>query len=1159
MLSVDAPARPEPAGIAAGSAPAVRLAVLGSLTAADAAGGRLDLGGPRQRAVLAVLAIAHGRVVATDRIIDDLWRGEPSPKAMGSLQAYVSHLRRALEPDRPPRAPATVLVSASPGYALHLPTEAVDAWQFEALVREAMARCDADPAGAAALLDRALGLWRGDAYAGFLDEDWAAPESARLAGLHAAAVEARADALLALGRPAEVVPDLERQVRTHPLREDAWRLLGLALYRSGRQGDALAALRAARAQLAEELGVDPGPALSRLEAAVLAQSPELDWAAPPAGPSVAPLGPVAPVAPVAQVAPSRPDGPPARPEPGPAEHARTDGERFVGRAVELAELAAAAARARGRDGGGPQVVPVLVSGDPGEGKSALLGAAAARLASEGWQVAWGRCPEVEGAPAAWPWAELLRALAAHRPPSPELAEVLAPLLDDAATRPTGPDAVAQRFYLHRAVGGYLAQVAADAPLLLLLDDLHRADPESLDLLTAVVEQVHRQPVVLVAAYRGQEVEAPVAAALTTLVPRTPVRLQLDGLGAAEVTELVAQLSGAEVEGGVAAAIMDRTGGNPFYVRETARLLASEGGLVAVSEVPAGVRDVIRRRVARLPAHAQTVLRLAAVIGRDVDVDVLLGADDTDEEAALDAVEAGVMAGLLLEPATGRLRFAHALVRDTLYDDVSRLRRSRLHARIADVMEALGSTDYAGLTHHLHCAGSPVSTAKAVGYAVRAAEQAEARSALTTAIELWEQAVELHTRIPDADRTERVELMLRLVRAHGNAGGLRLRDALHRAIEAAAATGDPMLVARAVTAWDGAIFWSQHVYGATDLKLLEWIAVALAEVPDSEVGLRARLLACRALELEGSDDHDGFESAQQAVALARVVPEDGRALAFALMSLLVHLRGPRLTEDRATVIDELHDVAERHRLGGFHTLAHYLLFDYWFARGDVEQAHVHQRGAVRLARDLHQRDAVLANEFLAPLLSLVHGDYDAAESAYDALLDEFERAGAPQSGMRWACPFTVRHAQGRLAETVEATRRAAETIPAAGQPSLVRALLAAGEVDEARALWHRLPPQRPDEFWQFFMVLRAESAVLLGDDTFAAEAYDALLPFSGWLAGGEGAVFALGPVDATLGWLAEHLGRPADARRHWAASRQMAAEIGWRQRVAEADAALARLT
>ena len=1118
--------------------PPVRLRVLGSLEAYDGTGARLDLGGPRQRAVLAVLAVAHGRVVATDRIIDDLWRGEPSPKAMGSLQAYVSHLRRALEPDRPARTPAQILVSASPGYALHLPDEAVDAWEFERLVRDGLGQ-GADPAAVAATLDRALDLWHGDAYAAFVDEEWAAPESARLAGLHTGAVEARAAAVLALGRAAEVVPDLERLVATHPLREDTWRLLALGLYRSGRQGDALAVLRRARDTLAEELGVDPGPALTRLEADVLAQSPALDWV-PPASAAVTavPAG-------AGTVAPAVRTGEPGTTAP------------FVGRARELAALAEAADRAAG-PATGPQLVPVLVAGDPGAGKSALLETASRELVGRGWRVGWGRCPEVEGAPAAWPWTELLRGLAERHPPSAEVAAALAPLLDDTAAGPSGPDAVAARFYLHRAVGGYLAEVSSGGPLLVVLDDLHRADPESLDLLAAVADSVERQPVVLVAAYRSDEVDARLAEVLAGLAPRGPVRLQLGGLNAEEVGELVTALSDDVVDGSVAEAILERTDGNPFYVRETARLLASEGELVAVAEVPAGVRDVIRRRVARLPAHAQTVLRLAAVVGRDIEVDVLLAADDADENQSLDAMEAGVMAGLLLEPAAGRLRFAHGLVQDTLYDDISRLRRSRLHGRIAEVMEQVGSQDFAGITHHLREAGSPVATAKAVGYAARAAEQAESRSALTAAIDLWEQAVALHERLPDADGAERVELLVRLARAHGNAGSLQLREVLHRAIDGAAATGDTLLVARAITAWDGALSWSQHVYGQTDDKLLSWIETALAELPADQVGLRTRLLACRALELEGSFEDGGYQSALDAVDLARTVPDDPAALPFALMALLAHLRGPRASVSRVEVIDEMHQVAEDYKLAGFHTLAHYLSFDYWFARGDVEEAHAHERGAIRLARSLDQRDAELANGFITPLLSLVHGDYDAAEAAYGEVLDAFEATGAPQHGMRWACPFTVRHAQGRLAEIVEATRQAAGTIPAAGQPSLVRALLAAGEVEEARVLWNRLPPQRPDEFWQFFTVLRAESAVLLGDDDAVAGFYEALLPFAGWLAGGEGAVFTLGPLDATLGWLAEHLGRPDDARRHWTGSLEMAQRLGWPQRVTEATEALARL-
>ena len=242
--------------------------------AASVDGAPVDLGGPRQRAVLGRLVVAGGHVVSTDRLIDDLWDSSDVPaKALAVLQVHVSHLRRALEPGRERRAPARILVSAAPGYALRLPAAAVDAWHFDDLVRRAAA---APPGPAHELLTEALAAWTGPAYAEVADESWAAPEVARLTELRLAAIEARAEADLALGRPAPVIADLERHLHDHPGREDAVRLLALALYRTGRQGDALTVLRRARDHLAEELGVDPGPALRALEDDILRQSPVLD-------------------------------------------------------------------------------------------------------------------------------------------------------------------------------------------------------------------------------------------------------------------------------------------------------------------------------------------------------------------------------------------------------------------------------------------------------------------------------------------------------------------------------------------------------------------------------------------------------------------------------------------------------------------------------------------------------------------------------------------------------------------------------------------------------------------------------------------------------------------------------------------------------------------
>ncbi|MGW0069151.1 BTAD domain-containing putative transcriptional regulator [Streptosporangium sandarakinum] len=250
----------------------VTFGVLGPVAAWDGAGDAIALRGPRHRAVLARLIVARRRVVPVTRLVEDLWE-DPSPDAIGTVRTFVAALRRALEPERPPRAPARLLVTEGPGYALRAEPGAVDAWCFEDSVAAA---ATLPPAEALTRLEEALDRWRGPAYAEFADEDWARAERSRLTELRLHAVERRAEARLALGLAAEAVPDLDAHVAGHPWREDAWRLLALALYRTGRQGDALAVLRRARTLLVEQLGVDPGPRLRRLEADILGQARHLD-------------------------------------------------------------------------------------------------------------------------------------------------------------------------------------------------------------------------------------------------------------------------------------------------------------------------------------------------------------------------------------------------------------------------------------------------------------------------------------------------------------------------------------------------------------------------------------------------------------------------------------------------------------------------------------------------------------------------------------------------------------------------------------------------------------------------------------------------------------------------------------------------------------------
>lgn len=244
----------------------IRFGVLGPVVAEDEAGRPVALKGPMHRALLARLLVARGRVVLVTDLVDDLWVAPPAG-AVAAVRTFVAALRRALEPGRPPRAPAALLVTRGPGYALQPADDDVDAWRFERAVA-----ASADPT----VLSGALAEWRGPAYADFPDAPWARAERARLTELRLHATERLAAARLDLGRPAEAVPDLDAHVTEHPWREEGWRLLALALYRAGRQADALAVLRRARELLGGQLGIDPGPALRTLESDILRQQPHLD-------------------------------------------------------------------------------------------------------------------------------------------------------------------------------------------------------------------------------------------------------------------------------------------------------------------------------------------------------------------------------------------------------------------------------------------------------------------------------------------------------------------------------------------------------------------------------------------------------------------------------------------------------------------------------------------------------------------------------------------------------------------------------------------------------------------------------------------------------------------------------------------------------------------
>lgn len=267
----------------------------------------IELSSPKERLVLAALLVHAGDMVSADRLIEVLWGGEPPDTAANTVQTYISRLRRALDPDRTARARDGVLRTRRHGYILAVEPEAIDSVRFERLARHGRDALPHDPGSAAETLRRGLALWRGEPLADFSFEPFAQAEITRLNELRVTAMEDRVQADLALGRHAALCSELSQAVVEQPLRERLWSQLILALYRSGRQADALAAFARLREQLTEQLGIDPSPELVRLHEALLAQRDDLEWrppqrelahvAAPPPTPATPASAPVAEPAP----------------------------------------------------------------------------------------------------------------------------------------------------------------------------------------------------------------------------------------------------------------------------------------------------------------------------------------------------------------------------------------------------------------------------------------------------------------------------------------------------------------------------------------------------------------------------------------------------------------------------------------------------------------------------------------------------------------------------------------------------------------------------------------------------------------------------------------------------------------------------------------------
>ncbi|RKS72585.1 putative ATPase [Motilibacter peucedani] len=650
----------------------MRLQVFGGLSGWSDRG-ELDLGGRRQRGVLALLLLARGSALSPERLADLLWGEAPPPGAQGALQSYVSHLRRAFEPDRDARARAAVLVRERAGYACRLPDEAVDAWRFEQLVRAGTLA--ASPAEAVPLLEGALALYRGDAYSEWSGSRWADAECARLRELRDVGRERLLGARLDTADPAVLVPELEALTAEEPLREERWRLLALALYRAQRQSDALGALRRARRLLADELGVDPGPALRELEARILAQDAGLD----------APVDPA-----------PRPDVPAARQAAAsagrarPAQLAAPEPGDLADRDAELAALRAVVADALAGAGGA-----VVVEGPAGIGKSRLLVEARRMALAHDALVLSARGSALEREYGFGVVRQLVEPLLLDPPARARLlagaAAPAAAVFDDTgAGEPRADGSFAALHGLYWLV----VTMAAERPLVLAVDDLHWCDAASLRFLAYLARRLEGLPVLLVTTLRTGETGGDPT--LVDELTHDPVTLTLSPgpLGPEAVGRLVADRLGGAPSPAFVAACHRTTGGNPLLLRQLVRALEQDGvtpdtahadTVVAIGS--RAVSSIVVMRLGRLPAHVGDTARAVAVLGEGASLPAVASLARLDEQTAADAV-ADLSRTEILRPEPP-LGFVHPLVRDAVYRSIAPGHRVLAHERAARVLDERG--------------------------------------------------------------------------------------------------------------------------------------------------------------------------------------------------------------------------------------------------------------------------------------------------------------------------------------------------------------------------------------------------------------------------------------------------------------------------------------
>ena len=893
------------------------------------------------------------------------------------------------------------------------------------------------------------------------------------------------------------------------------------------QGNLVEALRVherLRTLLREELGVSPGPQV-QAEFERLLKAEQSEAATPAATPTPGP-----PV--------------PARPaEPEPEFFATRSGAPFVGRRTELERLQSYFTNTAD---GHRQLV--LLEGEPGIGKTRLALQFMASCEAEGAVALYGRC-DAETLVPYQPFVEALRRYAARTDPdrlkpwSAELGRVIPELVrDGSAPAPIEP---AERYRLFDAASEVLTDIARAQPVVLVLDDLHWADTPTLLMMRQLARAAEDEPVLIVASYRDTERQPGLVDILSQLRREQYLEaIELRGLDEADTTELIVEFGAESLPEHINRALFQETKGNPFFLEEMVRHLGTgrsgEGnGAPWPNELPEGIREVIERRLATLSDTARDVLSTASVVGREFRIELLEALGSHDEDALDEVVEEGVGAHIITEvPGVyGRCSFTHALIRQTLYDGLTGMRRARLHLRVGEALERLeadgAEPPLAELAHHFCLAPPARGSAKAVEYAERAARQASAQMAYEEAARHYEVALAALGQT-GSDGARRCELLLACGDAQTKAGDvMKARGTFREAADCARALGSARHLALAALGYGAA---HQMAGGVVDEAVVRILEEAMAAVGESDPALRARLMARLAMELSFSEQRERrADLSGEAVAIARRVG-DTSGLGMALVARHWSLWGPGNVQERLQAVNDLLGLAESSGDERLALQGHRWRMIDLLELGDMDAVDIEIDAYMRIAARRRRVSDDLYVHIYRAMRLLFAGEYDEANAEGNLAARVGERVQDTNTGNATLLQALMyRRARGRLERLEGPVRYYAErfgTIP--GWRCVLAWLLAeTGRADEARELLDAFAADRfrglpEDGIWLGAVGYLAETAAALGDATHAEALHDLLVPYAdrnvaiGW------ASTCAGSASRHLGLLADLLGRRDEA-------------------------------